>query len=214
MFERSVALALSSKGEAVELKDVVSFHNGDRGKNYPNKSEYVVEGVPWLNTGQILPDGSLNATKMNFITREKFQSLGGGRVQQGDLVFCLRGATIGKTAFVAPHTEGAIASSLMIIRPSGKISDRYAFYFLTSDLGKEEIKRFIGGAAQPNLAGESVGRFRVSLPSRQIQDEIVEQLDQIKNACESLATCQAAKLQDLDDLRQSLLQKAFAGELT
>lgn len=129
LFERVMAKSLSGvqvgeSAECVELKDIVSFYNGDRGKNYPNKSEYVEDGVPWLNTGQIMPDGSLSLRKMNFISREKFDSLGGGKIQPGDLVFCLRGATIGKTAFVSPYEIGAVASSLMIIRPSEAISDK------------------------------------------------------------------------------------------
>lgn len=197
-----------------ELRELVSFHNGDRGKNYPNKREYVPEGIPWINTGQIQPDGSLAKSKMNFITREKFDALGGGKIQPGDLVFCLRGATIGKTAFVEPYEIGAIASSLMIIRAGEQISERYAYYFLTSELGKAEIDRFIGGAAQPNLAGASVGKFRVPLPPREMQDQTVESLDLLKGQCGRLEEHYIDQLHSLDDLRQSLLQKAFAGELT
>lgn len=197
-----------------QLKELVSFHNGDRGKNYPNKSEYVAHGIPWLNTGQILPDGSLSESKMNFITRYKFETLGGGKIQPGDLVFCLRGATIGKTAFVAPYEIGAIASSLMIIRPGSHLSDRFAYYFLTSTLGKAEIDKFIAGAAQPNLAGASVGKFKIRLPPIDVQKQIVARIDSVKEGAEELEQQYRSKLQDLDDLRQSILQKAFAGELT
>ena len=204
----------SDKWPEVELKEIVSFHNGDRGKNYPNKSEYVADGVPWLNTGQIMPDGSLSPSKMNFISEEKFESLGGGKIQPGDLVFCLRGATIGKTAFVAPYEIGAVASSLMIIRPGEQISDRYLYYFLTSDLGKGEISKFIGGAAQPNLAGKSVGKFKIRLPPNGEQARIVAELDQIKQNSQTLQEHFKTKIDDIDDLRQSILQKAFAGELT
>jgi len=48
---------------------------------------------------------------MNYITRAKFDSLSGGKIETNDLVYCLRGATMGKTAMVAPLMEGAIASS-------------------------------------------------------------------------------------------------------
>ncbi len=225
LFERGVAMALggsrlkdgptgADEWPEVELKELVTFHNGDRGKNYPNKSEYVVKGVPWINTGHILPDGSLSESKMNYISRQKFETLRGGKIQTGDLVFCLRGATIGKTAFVAPYENGAVASSLIIIRPTKGISDKYIYYFLTSDLGKAEIGRFIGGAAQPNLAGESVGKFRLQLPPEEEQRAIVEKLDRLKGDCEQLEDGYRLKLQDLSDLKQSLLQKAFAGELT
>jgi type I restriction enzyme S subunit len=63
------------------LGTVCEFANGDRGKNYPNRNEYVAQGIPWINTGHIEPDGSLSSDRMNFITREKFESLSGGRIQ-------------------------------------------------------------------------------------------------------------------------------------
>lgn len=216
LFERGLSsLFLGLVGaKRVELGSVASFHNGDRGKNYPNKVDYVSEGVPWLNTGHIMPDGSLSATKMNFITQQKFESLRGGRIQVDDLVFCLRGATIGKTAFVYPYEVGAIASSLMIIRPSDELHSRFAYYFLTSELGKSEINRFIAGAAQPNLAGKSVGKFVLPLPSMDIQRSICDQLDTLRGEVGSLRSQYQAKLTDIADLRQSLLQKAFTGELT
>ena len=86
------------------------FINGDRGKNYPNKEEYVTEGVAWINTGHIQPDGTLTSSDMNFISKSKFDSLRGGKIQKGDLVYCLRGATFGKTAFVTPYESGAVAA--------------------------------------------------------------------------------------------------------
>jgi type I restriction enzyme S subunit len=36
---------------------VCQLLNGDRGRNYPNKNEYVGSGVSWINTGHIDPDG-------------------------------------------------------------------------------------------------------------------------------------------------------------
>ena len=196
------------------MKDIVTFHNGDRGKNYPNKNEYVVDGIPWINTGHIMKDGSLSEEKMNFISEAKFKQLGGGKTKAGDLVFCLRGATIGKTAFVGPYSPGAVASSLMIIRPGKEILDKYAYYFLTSELGKSEISRFIGGAAQPNLAGKSVGEFNVPLPSIEQQKRIVERIGAVKRNVEKSKRRYLQKLTDLANLRQSLLQQAFSGELT
>ena len=82
--------------------EVSKLINGDRGKNYPNRNEYVELGLPFINTGHIDSNGTLSMDRMNYISREKFDSLGGGKIQSGDLVYCLRGATMGKTAIVNP----------------------------------------------------------------------------------------------------------------
>ncbi|ECP0015627.1 restriction endonuclease subunit S, partial [Salmonella enterica] len=109
---------------------ISEFINGDRGSNYPNKNEYVVHGIPWINTGHIEKNGTLSITDMNFITEKKFNELRSGKIQSGDLVYCLRGATFGKTAFVKPYESGAIASSLMIIRPFIREMGEYIYNYL------------------------------------------------------------------------------------
>ena len=51
-------------------------------------------------------------------------------------------------------------------------------------------------------------------PSLGIQREILDALDREYENSEALMHQYTTKLQDISDLRQSLLQKAFAGELT
>ncbi|MDM7154681.1 hypothetical protein QUH48_29070, partial [Klebsiella pneumoniae] len=109
----------------VRLGSVVNLINGDRGKNYPNKSEYVEKGIPFINTGHINADGTLADERMNFISEAKYGSLSGGKTKSTDLVYCLRGATMGKTARVH-YKIGAIASSLVIVRPSDYIDRDFA----------------------------------------------------------------------------------------
>lgn len=55
------------------------FINGDRGKNYPNRDEYVPQGIPFINTGHIEPDGSLSSDSMHYLTREKLSLFGAAR---------------------------------------------------------------------------------------------------------------------------------------
>ncbi len=164
------------------------FINGDRSKNYPNKNEYVDEGVPWINTGHIEPNGYLTTKDMNYITRKKFDSLRSGKIQKADLVYCLRGATFGKTAFVEPYEEGAIASSLMIIRPYVKELNTYIYRYLISPFGKRQLYRFDNGSAQPNLAANSVMLYAFPLPPLEEQKRIVARVDQLMALCDQLET--------------------------
>lgn len=172
--------------EWVYLGALSEFINGDRSKKYPNRSEYVSEGIPWINTGHIEPDGSLTQRDMNFITREKFDSLGGGKIIPGDLLYCLRGATFGKTAIVDPYYEGAIASSLMIIRPYSPCSNQYLYRYLISPVGRSQIFRFDNGSAQPNLSANSVRKYAYPLPPLAEQYRIVAKVNQLMTLCDEL----------------------------
>lgn len=162
------------------------FLNGDRGKNYPNKNEYVETGIPWINTGHIEPNGTLTTESMNFITKEKFDSLRSGKVLPNDLVYCLRGATFGKTAFVKPYSEGAIASSLMIIRVYDERLNNFIFRYLTSGFGRSQIFRFDNGSAQQNLSANSVGLYAFPCPPLEEQHRIVAKVDELMALCDQL----------------------------
>jgi type I restriction enzyme S subunit len=195
------------------LGDVCQFENGDRGKNYPNRNEYVESGIPWINTGHIQRDGTLSQSKMNFISREKYDSLHSGKIQPGDLVYCLRGATLGKTALVDPFTVGAVASSLVIIRPSTVLDSRFLYSFLTSPPGQGLIKGYENGAAQPNLGARSVAKYQILLPPLAEQKKIVAKLDALREETQLLESIYQRKLAALDELKKSLLHQAFNGEL-
>jgi len=216
LFESHLQAVFTQRGEGwaeTTLGDVCQFENGDRGKNYPNREEYVESGIPWINTGHIQPDGTLSQSEMNFISQEKYASLRSGKIQPGDLVYCLRGATLGKTALVDPFTVGAVASSLVIIRPSNSLDRRYLYYFLTSPLGQGLIKLYDNGAAQPNLGAKSVAKYKISLPSLAEQRAIVSRLTDLDEETQHLESIYRQKLAALDALKKSLLDQAFTGLL-
>jgi len=216
IFESHLQSVFSQRGVGwvqKSLGDVCEFENGDRGKNYPNRNEYVESGIPWINTGHIQPDGTLSMEEMNFITREKFDSLRSGKIQSGDLVYCLRGATLGKTALVDPLTEGAVASSLVILRPSSLLDGSFLYFFLTSPTGQGLIKGFENGAAQPNLGAKSVAKYPISFPKLPEQRGIADGLIELRAETQRLARLYDQKLAALEALKKSLLHQAFTGEL-
>jgi type I restriction enzyme S subunit len=159
------------------LGQIATLINGDRSKNYPNAEEYVSDGLAFINTGHIRPRGKLSIEAMHYISREKFDSLRSGKIAAGDLVYCLRGATLGKTAMVHPFVEGAIASSLVIIRLADPRLAGFVFLFLTGPLGKAEIRKYDNGSAQPNLAAKSVADYLIPLPPLAEQHRIVAKVD-------------------------------------
>ena len=191
------------------LGEFCQLINGDRSKNYPNRNEYVSEGFPWINTGHIEPDGTLSKTDMHFITKAKFDSLRSGKIKDGDLVYCLRGATFGKTAFVTPYHEGAVASSLMIIRLSELMDKRFVYYYLKSDFAKIQLLRFNNGSAQPNLAANDVNLYYFPLPPLAEQKRIVKKLEEVMNLCEELKTT----ITDNQNYTNQLLQVALKDAL-
>lgn len=159
----------------VKLGDICTFVNGDRGKNYPSSSEFVEEGIPFINAGDLI-DNQIDKKRLSYISSDKFDLLSSGKVCKDDLLFCLRGS-LGKFAIVDDITEGAIASSLVIIRAGNKITTKYLFEYLRSSLCENEITKFANGAAQPNLSGKDLKDFQIPLPSLEEQKRVAAILD-------------------------------------
>lgn len=203
--------------EWVRLSNVAYFFNGDRSKNYPNKNEYVSHGVAWINTGHIEPNGYLTTSYMNYITEDKYNSLSSGKIEKGDLVYCLRGATYGKVAKVEPYEKGAVASSLMIIRLLNVNIRDYIFAYLKSPFSKDQLLNFANGAAQPNLAAKDVSKYLVPLPPLAEQHRIVAKIEELLPKVEEYGKAQEA-LNKLNEelperLKKSILQEAIEGRL-
>ena len=102
--------------EKVRLGDIVKLINGDRGKNYPSQADITEDGeIPFVNAGH-LNGRNIDFGDMNYISKEKYDMLSSGKFQRGDILYCLRGS-LGKKAIISDDVCGAIASSLVIIRP-------------------------------------------------------------------------------------------------
>jgi len=73
------------------LGDYCQLENGDRGKNYPSRSAFITSGIPVINAGSLI-DNEIDTASLNYISRERYDLLGGGKVREKDLLFCLRGS--------------------------------------------------------------------------------------------------------------------------
>ena len=207
--DKEIPFSIPSTWKWGRLGDFTKLINGDRGKNYPNKSEYVPSGIAFINTGHIDPDGTLSIDSMHYLTRSKFDSLRSGKIQMNDLLYCLRGATLGKTAIVTQFEEGAVASSLVIIRLLKSLTPRYTYFYLTSPLGRELISRFDNGSAQPNLSANNVKRYVVPVPPLAEQKRIVAKVDELMALVDQLES----QLADCQSIGEKLME-ALVADLT
>jgi type I restriction enzyme S subunit len=175
-----------SNWQWVDLAALAQFINGDRSKNYPSKSFRVAAGVPFINAGH-LTGGDVSLEEMDYITEEHFERLGGGKVERGDVLYCLRGS-LGKCAIVSSISRGAIASSLLIIRPKETVLASFLYAYLLSPLGALMIAKYDNGSAQPNLSAANVKRYLLPLPPLAEQRRIVAKVDELVALVDALET--------------------------
>lgn len=202
--KKLVRQANCSVGEWVTLGCCAEFINGDRGINYPKHSDYVEVGIPFINTGHITPEGWLDLDNMQYITHEKFTNLRSGKIRNGDIVYCLRGSTIGKIARVNLN-EGAVASSLVIVRALDGIHQDYLFHFLSINYGQGGVTQYDNGSAQPNLSVNTISKFKIFLPPYETQVKIANFI----NAFDVKITLNHQINQTLEQMAQALFKSWF-----
>jgi type I restriction enzyme S subunit len=214
-------VAIPSEWTWASIGDVARLINGDRSKNYPSKAVRVATGIPFINAGH-LRDGRIQYEEMNYIGDDRYQSLSSGKIFPGDVLYCIRGS-LGKAALVREDERGAIASSLVILRPQERVLPKYLLYFLMSPLAFRMVGMFDNGTAQPNLAAKSVSTFRIPLAQPDEQDRIVAEiekqftrLDAVTETVQRLAGVVRgadAVTGKIAKLRFAILRSAFEGRL-
>lgn len=183
------------------------FENGDRGKNYPNGSDFVDEGIPFINAGHLV-DGAVDHAGMNYVLEEKFGQLRSGKIRKGDILFCLRGSP-GRTARTAEVSRGAIASSLVIIRPTDRANEAFLYYTLVGEVGKRMATELNNGAAQPNVSVGSVQKYPLLLPSMDLLREFAKSIEPIWKHIEILRN----QLSNLKGQRNLLMPRLLSGQI-
>ncbi len=194
----------------VKLGDIAILINGDRGKNYPSQADIVLDGdVPFVNAGH-LNGRNINFSEMNYISKEKYAQLNSGKFREGDILYCLRGS-LGKKAVVNSSIQGAIASSLVIIRPdSTRVDVDYLMFALDSPSIQEQLIKANNGSSQPNLSAASVRGYEVDLPDKKIQEDIVDKLSKVR----AIIDARQQELQKLDDLIKARFVELFGDPAT
>ncbi len=197
--------------------NLVEIIDGDRGKNYPTKKDFSEEGFClFMNTKNVRPDGFEFNTTM-YIDEVKDNAMGKGKLKRNDVVMTTRG-TIGNLGIynrAVKYDNIRINSGMLIFRPNQKeIISEYLFELFRSSIVKSQIKRHVSGAAQPQLPIKTLVSFSLPVPkSIKKQHTIVKTLELLSDQTKSLEKIYQQKIDDLEELKKSILQKAFVGEL-
>ncbi|MEJ1355677.1 MAG: restriction endonuclease subunit S [Candidatus Sedimenticola sp. (ex Thyasira tokunagai)] len=222
LFEGYLHSAFDIESEDWELhklgdKGLLTIVDGDRGTNYPKKADFLNEGhCVFLNTKNVRPDG-FSFDVVAYITEEKDQALRKGKLRRQDVILTTRG-TIGNLGLydqTVPYDHVRINSGMLILRPqTDKLLPEYLFEVMRSGFVKKQISARVSGAAQPQLPIKTLNSFDIPVPkSMEAQVDLVSKIRNLESETKRLEAIYQQKLDALAELKQSLLHKAFAGEL-
>jgi type I restriction enzyme S subunit len=122
---------------------------------------------------------------------------------------------VGKTAIYKGEMPSIFAGYLIRIHRNENLLDAdYLNYYLNSEMAMEYGKTVvISSVNQANINGTKLKGYPIPCPPLKEQQEIVQKLDALSTETKQLEAIYQQKINDLDELKKSILQKAFAGEL-
>ena len=123
---------------------------------------------------------------------------------------------MGKTGIFRGGRAALFAGYLIRIhRDPTRIDPDYLNYFLNSQLARNYGKTVMGQSVnQANISASKLKNYSLALPPLEAQRTIVATLHAIKAKTTVAASLSQQKLTALAELKQSILHKAFTGELT
>ncbi|AFV22475.1 Type I restriction enzyme StySPI specificity protein [Methanolobus psychrophilus R15] len=166
--------------------------------------------IYWLSSGEIA-NCRITSSKET-ITEEGLQN-SNAKVNPPKTVLIAmigEGKTRGQSAILDTHscTNQNVAA---IVFDTEYVSPEYVWRWA---LGEYENNRAVGrGGSQPALNGQKVRELIIPLPPLPEQQEIVRRVDALFAFADSIEAKVAAAREKTERLRQSILAKAFSGEL-
>lgn len=216
LFESYLQGVFDNKGEGwVEktLGEVCSLITDGKHGDCENEagSGYYFLSAKDVRNGTLLFENARQITKCGFEETHKRTNL-----KPGDICMVNTGATIGRISFAPddPRTyHSTFQKSVAVIKTIPDLMNNYyCCYLLQSDVKK--LVKVSSGTAVPNLLLGDLKRHKINMPnSLKAQLIIVQKLDALSLETKRLESIYQQKLTDLEELKKSILQKAFNGEL-
>jgi len=212
LFESYLQGVFEKKGDDWEKKKLGEVSKINYG--YTEKASFEEVGPKFLRITDIQENGVDWVTVPYCKCSEKdFPKY---KLETGDIVFARTGATTGKSYLINNPPNAVFASYLIRLRMNSisEFIPEFISYFFQTKTYWDKINAGISGSAQGGFNATKLGELEFHFPkSKEEQQIIVRQLDALRAETQKLEAVYQKKIADLEELKKSILQKAFAGEL-
>ena len=214
---RQAVLKKAFEGELTNNKNIewVTINDICEKVEYGTSNKSLTEGdIPVLRMGNI-QNGRFDWEDLKYTDNqeevEKFL------LKKNDVLFNRTNSPehVGKTAIFKEDRTAIFAGYLIRIDYyKDKISGEYLNYFLNSHTAKKygnKVKSF--GVNQSNINGTKLKTYPFPKTSLEEQHQIVQEIESRLSVCDEMEKSIESSLKKAEALRQSILKKAFEGEL-
>jgi type I restriction enzyme, S subunit len=148
-----------------------------------------------------------------YIDKNAYNFLSKSSLVPGDIVVSNIGARLGTTFKVPKIDKKMSLGPNSILVKSDKYQD-FLFSWLTSPQGQKKIKKIVSGAGQPKFNKTQFRSLTLKIPKKlSVQKNIISNIEKLNSDISKLKKIYKKELLAINELKQSILEKAFNGEL-
>ncbi len=176
------------------------------------QSAYKPEGIPLIRSQNIylnrfVPNGLV------FIDQEQDQKMRNSRVEKGDVLLNITGASIGRVCVVPDQICPANVNQHVSIIRTGILNPYYLSFYISNPVFQSFIMNSQSGATRQALTKNMIENFLIPCPPTKIQLKIVKDILHRIKISEKIITDLRMQMQTIDAIPSAVLNKAFNGEL-
>jgi type I restriction enzyme, S subunit len=193
-----------TKGDGWDVKNLGEVKSGGPLRS---RSEYWGGDIAWYSSGEL--NNLYTSTPERHINELAIENSNAKLFPKGSLLIGMYDTAALKMSIL--DREGTFNQAIAGVKPNPNIDLIFILHSINAI--KPEILNLRRGVRQKNLSLEKIKNIPIPLPSLIEQQTIVRQLDALRAETQKLEAIYQKKLYDLEELKKSILQKAFAGEL-
>ena len=137
------------------------------------------------------------------------------RVQLGDVLITITGANVTKTGLVDRELGIAYVSQhVALCRATSDLQPEFLYWYLLSEVGgRRQLNQAAYGAGKPGLNLQNIRNVTIFVPSVTTQKAVVAEINRLMETIQRTKAEIDAALDRAEALRQSILKRAFCGQL-
>ncbi|MEH2111314.1 restriction endonuclease subunit S [Nostoc sp.] len=172
----------------------------------------VDKGIPFLVISNIR-NGKLDFSETRYVPQEYYQFIPTVRKPaRGDILYSVVGS-YGIPVLIDTEEQFCFQRHIALFKPSSLINHKYLLYLLKSNLVFQQATEVATGTAQLTVPLSGLRQIKITIPPLLEQHEIVHRIEAFLRVIDQIETNHLYVEFQLKKLNQSILAKAFRGEL-
>ncbi|MAI64922.1 MAG: restriction endonuclease subunit S [Alteromonas sp.] len=156
----------------------------------------------------------LDLSEQGFVSEEVFaERIKRLKPEPGDILYSREG-TVGIACQIPSDTELCLGQRMVLIRAGSEINSKFLTIVLNSDKILSIVRQMTIGSTVPRVNMKDIRSYPIPVPTQNEQTEIIRRVEELFAFADRIEQRANVALDRVNNLTQSILAKAFRGELT